>query len=60
MDECLAPRQVKIALFFLFSIKVDKEIIPKIKLTPIKAMMTKMNNAVENESINVLYDCWIS
>ena len=60
MEYALAPRQVNIALFFLFSINVDKEIIPKMKFTPRNAMITKTKRAVEKDSINVLYDCWIS
>ena len=54
IDEFLAPRQVKIAEFFLFSINDDNEIIPKIKFTPIKAIITNTNKAVENDSMNVL------
>ena len=52
----LAPRHVMIALSFLFCIKLDNEIIPIIRLMPIKAMMTNKNKALENDDMNVEYD----
>ncbi len=54
MESFLLPKHVKIAVFFLFCKNEDKEIIPKIKFIPIKAMPENTRSAFENEEINVM------
>ena len=48
----MAPKQVKIALCFLFSKKLDKETIPRMNKTPADPIHKKKISASLNEEIN--------